>query len=588
MINLKRWRFQFIQFFLGVIGILIIVKIYSYQTSPEAEAFRIGTEFAYTTLYPARGDIYDRNGNLLAGNITVYEVGVDLNIVRDNNNADAIALALSVNAGLDYADIYTKIIDSIKQTDPNIPLNYLVVADYIPADSVKKIRAYIKDLANKPGTPIESKLGGIGFKAHYQRFYPENSLASNVIGFVTLDNNGYFGVEQEYNNLLAGIPTNVLVPINPNRAEEIPQVEPGASLILTIDREIQSAMESILDKTLDDSGSDSGTIVVMDPRNGEILAMTSTPRMDLNDYMSFFDIIKDGTFFNRAISQAYEPGSVLKILTLATALDTGAVQTTTTFLDTGVIVVGGVPLTNWDQGAWGLQDMLGCTQHSLNVCFAWIATQIGTDNFYAYMKKFGLGHTTGIDMAGEATGRLKLPGDKDWYKVDLGINAFGQALSVTPIQMVMAASAIANNGRMVQPHILYATVENGTQQNKNYEVVGNPISPQTAQTLNELLAESLNTETSLAEVDGYRMAGKTGTASIPIFGGYDPSFTNASFIGWGPVDDPKFMVYIWLEKPKSSTWSSEVAAPVFKEVVEKLVVLMGIPPDQIRLQMTGQ
>ena len=344
-----------------------------------------------------------------------------------------------------------------------------------------------------------------------------------------------------------------------------------------------------MDNTLADSGSESGTIIVMDPRNGEILAMTSTPRLDLGNYEEFEKEFLNGTPFNRAISQAYEPGSVLKILTLSAALDTGAVTRDTTFFDSGSIVVGGVALYNWDSGAWGMQDMLGCTMHSLNVCYAWIATQIGTDNFYAYMKKFGLGHTTGIDMAGEATGRLKLPGDGDWYMVDLGTNAFGQGLSVTPIQMVMAASAIANKGNMVQPHILYAKVENGTQQNMKYEVVGNPISPQTAQTMSEILSDSLNSETyEAAVVDGYRLAGKTGTASIPVFGGYDPSLTNASFIGWGPVDDPRFMVYIWLEKPKTSTWSSEVAAPVFKEVVEKLVVLMGIPPDQIRLQMAGQ
>jgi cell division protein FtsI/penicillin-binding protein 2 len=153
----------------------------------------------------------------------------------------------------------------------------------------------------------------------------------------------------------------------------------------------------------------------------------------------------------------------------------------------------------------------------------------------------------------------------------------------------MAASSIANNGKMVQPHIVYAKVENGVQQNLNYSVVGNPISPQTAQTMNDILSESLASETyQAANVEGYRLAGKTGTASIPVFRGYDPSLTNASFIGWGPVDDPRFMVYIWLEKPKSSVWSSEVASPVFKEVVEKLVVLMGIPPDQIRLQMAGQ
>ena len=584
MIDPKRWRYQIVQFILGFLGILIIVRIYSYQTSEILPpSWEEEGEYTYVTFSPARGDIYDRNGNLLAGNNTVYEVVVDLDIVRKYNNAEAICLALSVNAGSNYGELMQKF------SDAPITQQYLFLTDNVSSDAFKKIDTYMQELAKKTETPRASTLGGIHFKPHYQRFYPENSLASNIIGFVPLNNIGYFGVEQNFNSLLAGIPTSQWVPIDPNRAEEIPQVEPGASLILTIDREIQSSMETILDNTLVDSGSESGTIIVMDPRNGEILAMTSTPRLDLNDYGTFENNFLNGTPFNRAISQAYEPGSVLKILTLSAALDTGAVTRDTTFFDPGSIVVGGVALYNWDGGAWGSQDMLGCTMHSLNVCYAWIATQIGTDNFYAYMKKFGLGHTTGVDMAGEAAGRLKFPGDSDWYMVDLGTNAFGQGLSVTPIQMVMAASAIANKGNMVQPHILYAKVENGAQQNLSYAVVGNPISPQTAQTMNEILSESLNSETyEAATVEGYRLAGKTGTASIPVFGGYDPSLTNASFIGWGPVDDPRFMVYIWLEKPKSSTWSSEVAAPVFKEVVEKLVVLMGIPPDQIRLQMAGQ
>jgi cell division protein FtsI/penicillin-binding protein 2 len=583
MINSNRWRFQSVQIMLVLIGFAIIYRIVNVQISPEAQAYLIGSELNLKTISPPRGEIYDRNGNLLAGNITVYEIGLDLNTFRATNNADAIALALSVNAGLDYAEIYAKI-NSV--SDPN--QNYLVLKDYVSSEAVDKLTAYITKLESDPNSPNQSVLDGLAFKAHYQRYYPENSLASNLIGFVTLDNNGYFGVEEEYNNLLAGIPSIVWVPINPTRVEEVPQVEPSTTLILTLDREIQSAMENILDSSLNESGAESGTIVVMDPKNGEILAMASTPRMDLNDYTNYANVFPGSTPFNRAVSQAYEPGSVLKILTLSAAIDTNVVQPTTGYWDYGSIFYGGVSFTNWDQGAYGPQDMLGCIQHSLNVCFVWIATQVGTDNFYDYMNKFGLGHTTGIDLAGEATGRLKLPGDADWYPVDLATNSFGQGLSVTPIQMVMAASAIANNGKMVQPHILYSTVDDGAQQNKNYEYAGNPISAQTAQTMNELLAVSLENEASQALVPGYRVAGKTGTAQIPVFGGYDESSTNASFIGWGPVDDPKFMVYIWLEKPKSSIWSSEVAAPVFKQVVEKLVVLMGIPPDSIRLQMAGQ
>ena len=581
MINTKRWRFIAIQLILALMGVLIIARIYVYQVSPQAEEFRVGTEYNYITQYPARGIIYDRNGNLLAGNQTVYEIGADLNMIHSQGNAEAIALALSVNIGLDYGTV----LNTLNQTYDS---QYIVLADYVSAEAKSKLQDYMDELDNSGKTPSTSRLDGIGFKSHFERTYPEGSLASNVIGFVTRDNNGYFGVEQTYNNLLAGIPRNVIIPINPTRVEEIPQIEPGTTLILTLDREIQAAIEGILDQTLNDSGAESGTIIVMDPKNGEILGMTSTPRIDLNDYMDYVNVFQGGTPFNRAVSQSYEPGSVLKILTLSAALDSGAIQPNTTFFDTGSIIVGGVAIHNWDGGAWGQQDITGCTQHSLNVCFAWIATQTTTDTFYNYMKRFGLGHITGIDMANETSGRLKLPGDTDWYPVDLGTNAFGQGLAVTPIQMIMAASSIANQGKMVQPHILKATIENGVVQNKTVEIVGNPISAQTAKEVNQILVNSLENEASTALVPGYTVAGKTGTAQIPVFGGYDPYQTNASFIGWGPADDPRFMVYIWLEKPKSSTWSSEVAAPVFSEIVQKLVVLMGIPPDQVRAQLAGQ
>jgi cell division protein FtsI/penicillin-binding protein 2 len=301
------------------------------------------------------------------------------------------------------------------------------------------------------------------------------------------------------------------------------------------------------------------------------------------------EIFTGETPYNRAISQAYEPGSVFKILTMASALDMGAVQPGTIFLDTGVITVGGVDIHNWDGGAWGYQDMTGCLGNSLNVCLAWVATQMGNDSFYAYMRRFGIGHSTGIDLAGEASGRLKLPGDGDWYPVDLGTNAFGQGVSVTPIQMIMAASALANDGQMVYPHVLYATVQDGRQHAMSTQVVGNPISADTAHTITEMLAVALETEASRGLVPGYRVAGKTGTAQVPSpYGGYDSDQTNASFIGWGPADDPQFLVYVWLEKPETSPWGSVVAAPVFRQVVEKLVVLMGIPPDAIRLQLAGR
>jgi cell division protein FtsI/penicillin-binding protein 2 len=318
--------------------------------------------------------------------------------------------------------------------------------------------------------------------------------------------------------------------------------------------------------------------------------MSSTPRLNLNDYQSISTVFPGETPFNRAISQAYEPGSVSKILTMAGALDSGVVkQDTITFVPES-IVVGGFKIYNWDGGAWGYQDMTGCLANSLNVCLAWISDkEMGSASFYSYMQRFGLGHATGIDLAGETSGRLKLPGDSDWTPVELGTNAFGQGVSVTPIQMVMAASALANNGQMVYPHVLYAQIQDGKQSNTKTQIVGTPISATTAHTISDMLANALETESSTALVPGYRIAGKTGTAQIPLpSGGYDQNNVNTSFIGWGPVDDPRFLVYVWLEKPQTNRAASVVVAPIFKQVVEKLVVLLNIPPDAIRLQMIGR
>jgi cell division protein FtsI/penicillin-binding protein 2 len=318
------------------------------------------------------------------------------------------------------------------------------------------------------------------------------------------------------------------------------------------------------------------------------MALANTTRMDLNEYWQDGNTYKQGMPFNRAIGIDYEPGSVYKVMTMAAGLDSGAVKPETTFLDTGVFEIGGTYIYNWNGGAWGPQDMTGCMQHSLNVCLAWIATQIGPKDFYQYMQAFGIGHLTGVDMAGEVTGRLKVPGDEDWYDADLGTNSFGQGVSATALQMAVSISAVANDGKIMAPHIVRSIVNKGYQYDIEQRVIGAPIKAETARTLTEMLAKSLEIESSDALVEGYRVAGKTGTAEIPTPFGYTSNLTNASFVGWGPVDDPRFLVYVWLEKPAASQWGSVVAAPVFKTAVEKLVVLMNLPPDQVRKQLLGQ
>ncbi|HVF24364.1 MAG TPA: penicillin-binding protein 2, partial [Anaerolineales bacterium] len=520
-------------------------------------------------------EIYDRHGHLLAGNRTVYEVGVSLSEMGD---PEAMARILSSYLGLTFEDVYDKLLNSPESWE------YVVVQDYVGAETVTAIQAVLQQLDETD----DPRLSGLGFKPHFQRSYPETALASNVLGFVTRDGRGYFGIEEKYNDLLAGNPVQVWVPRDPNKALEIPRVPNGTTLVLTLNRDLQASVESILDDALVEYGAENGTIIVMDPRNGEILAMAATPRMNLNDYGNYFSLYDDGSQYNRSIGMAYEPGSVIKVLTMAAALDAGTVHPETQFIDSGAIQVGGITIQNWNRDAWGQQNMVGCLQHSLNVCMAWISSQMGSQSFYSYLERFGLGHPTGVDLAGEAVGRLKVPGDTDWYPVDLGTNAFGQGISVTPLQMMMAVSAIANDGRMVTPHVLYSMVRDGHQYNVPSQYAGAPISAETARTLSEMLAVSLEEESSQALLAGYRLAGKTGTAQIPTDFGYDAFHTNVSFIGWGPVDEPQFMIYIWLQEPSSSIWSSETTAPVFSQVAEQTVIQLNIPPDIVRSQLTNK
>lgn len=564
-----------------VFALAIIVQMTRIQNSPEATVFRQQAEnYAYElrTFYPNRGEIYDRNGRLLAGQKTVYEIGVDLNFITDPH---AIAFAVSRELGLNYDNLMNVI------QNPPEGISYLILADFVEAQNALNLQE-LKRALQEQADPGLGGLTGLQFQAHPQRSYPENSLASNILGFVNREGKGYFGIEENYDNLLAGNAVQVLIPTDPNKAFEIPKVPDGTTMILTINRDLQAAAEDILDSSLAEYGAQDGVIIVMDPQTGELLAMATSRRMNLNEFWNYDSIYNNATEFNPVISKTYEPGSVVKILTMAAALDTNTVTPNTTYLDTGSILIGGVTIQNWDRNPWGVQDMTGCLQHSLNVCMVNLSTQMGATTFYNYMDAFGLGHLTGIDLAGESAGRLKVPGDADWYPVDLGTNAFGQGVAVTPIQMLASVSAVANDGRMVTPHVLLGMVREGRQYNVPAQFAGSPISLQTSNTLSEMLAISLEDESSLALVPGYRVAGKTGTAEIPVNGFYDISQTNTSFIGWGPVDDPQFMIYVWLEKPTTSPWGAETAAPVFSEMAQKTVILLDIPPDYIRQQIISQ
>ena len=584
-------RYVIVMLVCGIFGIAIVIQMIRINFSDTAQDL-IDKSSDYQgveeVIYPSRGLIYDRSGNILATNQIAYELGIDLKFVDD---PESIAFAAaSLFEDLEYEDIFELANTDLKE-DENL---YFVLASYVSEEKIAELEQLETTYAERRADngSLTPSLEGLVWTPMQQRTYPEETLASNILGFYNYFSRetaqGVYGVEEEYNSLLTGKPEKVFMANDPYLVEAYPDIDPGASLVLTIDREIQAMVEETLADAIDWSGAEGGTIIVSDPETGEILGMASTPTFDANEYWEYEETFPNPTPYNRAIGTTYEPGSVFKVITMAAALDSGVADLETTYNDaTGVYWVDDSwPIYNWDGGAWGEQDMTGCMQHSLNVCLAYIACDLlEEDLFYEYIQAFGFGKSTGIDLAGEANFPLRLPEDNDWVSVDLATNSFGQGIAVTPIQMVAAVSAVANEGKIMLPHVVRSVVSDDQQYNISPQVVSSPISAETAETLTQMLTVALQEEASSALVDGYSVAGKTGTAEIPTELGYTSTTTNTSFVGWGPSDDPKFVVYIWLEEPSISKWGSVVAAPVFHDIVEKLVVLMKIPPDDIRLEL---
>ena len=281
------------------------------------------------------------------------------------------------------------------------------------------------------------------------------------------------------------------MPNDPYQVEALPDINPGASLVLTIDREIQKMLQDTLLEAIEWSGAESGTIIVSDPETGEVLGMASTPFFDPNKYWEYEETFPGITPYNRAVASAYEPGSVFKVITMAAALDSGVAEPTSTYNDaTGVFWVDNSwPIYNWNGGAWGEQTMTGCMQYSLNVCLAHIAMDLlEEDLFYQYLKAFGFGRSTGIDLASEANFPLRLPDNNQWVSLDLATNSFGQGIAVTPIQMVAAISAVANEGKMMTPHVVRSVMDRGQQYDVAPQLINAPISAKTAREITEMLA----------------------------------------------------------------------------------------------------
>jgi cell division protein FtsI/penicillin-binding protein 2 len=589
----SRRRIRMLLIFVAIVVLAMVVQLIRVQFGPYAPAFAAIEEIVaeqVDKVEPTRGLIYDRDGRVLASNVPLYYLEVEVRQLTEVS-IKQIAAVLSRALVLPFDDLYGQLsYEWVDEGQLRIRLTreisggkrWPITVDQTVADVLK---GFLAD-------PEAPDLSGLSLVPAPSRAYPAGSLAGHVIGFVNQKGKGYFGIEGYYDDWLVGRSITIERGYIPLEARLRPDPPAGVNLVLTIDLDIQQMVEDILKQAIEGDEAESGQVIVMDPRNGEILAMAIWPPLDPNHYEPWLppeerleeEVSEDEEepVINPAVAGQFEPGSTFKVLTMAAALDAGVVTPDEEFIDTGQIEVGGHTIRNWDGSAWGPQTMIGCLEHSLNVCLAYVSSEkLGASLFYEYMRAFGIGKVTGVDLAGEVSGLLRTPRHPDWTESDLGTNAFGQGVSVTPIQLVTAVGAIANRGVMVQPHVVLEVVGPDGVYWPKTTVLGQPISPETAETLTDMLTKSLSGETNFAHVVGYQLAGKTGTAEIPGEFGYDPRWTVASFVGWGPVRDPEFLVFVRLDKPQTSPWGSVVAAPLFREIVERLVIMLEIPPDAV-------
>lgn len=538
-----------------LVGQLVRLQVFEQkQWEDEGKLIRSRT----LTLTAQRGRIWDRNGDLLADNVARYQVTADHGPVNINKAVDQLAPLLDIPPN----EMRAKLAGARQQ---------VMLATKLPRTTGEAVRNL--DLWAVYATP------------YWQRSYPEHQLLSQVLGFVNAQGQGYYGVEGQYDTMLRGRQEVVQgshdayaqpSPFDPAHPDE---PRSGVDLILTIDRTMQALAEAELARALSETGAKSGTIIAMDPRTGAILAMTSLPTFDPNNYTE----TPTSRFVNSAVSAPYEPGSTFKVLTMAAALQEGRVTPNTVYNDTAWIEVGGQVIRNWDRKGHGPSTMIDLLANSLNVGAAMLATQMGGQTFYRYVQAFGIGRPTGIDLQGEASGSLRVPGDLDWHESDLATNSFGQGLSTTPLQLISAVAAVANDGVQMRPFVVAQKVDGPGQVLTAKPIpLGRVISAQTARTLTGMLEQAVLRENSAAHVPGYRIAGKTGTAQIPIPGGYDDPWTIASFVGYGPASNPQLIILVKLDRPTSSPYGGQTASPVFARLASRMFVLMGVPPDEAR------
>jgi len=510
-------------------------------------------------ILPERGKIFDQNGATLVTNEVQYQLYLEPKKITDE---EILKIQIARHLQIDEASVEAKI------------------------DKSKDWIAFYSGISKEKKEAIESlALPGIGFTQMQTRFYPEGSSSAHLLGFVGKnqegDDIGYFGIEGYYDKDLSGFPGLIrsekdLIgrPIFLGTQEKI-EPENGRDLVLTIDKSVQDIIKRKLIEGIDLYKAKEGCVIVANPQTLAIIGLICIPDFVLEKYYSF----DESYFKNQAISSLYEPGSTFKPLIMAAALEEKVVKPSTIFEEKGPIEIGKYRIKTWDNTYKGKVTMTNILEKSSNVGMVYVGQKLGNDKLLSYIKKFGFGEQTGIDLQGEVAGYIK---DKtEWYPIDYATATFGQGIAVSPIQMVRAFSSLINGGNLMVPQVVNKLVGSKREQVIKPVLSRKVISKHTSNQIKDMLVSTIEKgETKYLKPDGYTIGGKTGTAQIALQGTYDSSKTIASFIGFSPIKNPKFLALVILKEPSSSQWGSETAAPLFFKIAKDLIVYYNIAPEQ--------
>ena len=544
--------------FFCVIGKLFVVQIIQ---GNKLQTRAISQWTRDLSLSGLRGKILDTNGNVLASSYTSYNVYVRASNVKD---AGAVAALLSEKLGVDYDTVYEK------ATKTNISES--LIASQVDIDTAKAI--------------LNADIDGIYLGETSTRQYPYGDMLTSVLGFTTIDNVGQAGLEAYYNNFLTGTDGQALTESTitglelSNATTSFIAGIPGCDVGLTIDANIQEVLESVCDRALTEQQAKGVTAIMMNPQNGEILAMVSKPSFDLNNPPR--DDVEKLLAYSKNVNivDVYEPGSTFKLFTISAALSEGVTNINEKFYDPGYRIVDGERIKCWRTTGHGSQTLAEGLCNSCNSVFMDLGLRLGVDKLYEYLERFGIGSLTNVDFAGESAGIMM--NQNSVKNVDLARIAFGQAVAVTPLQMITGVCSVLN-GTLYQPHFIKSiTTPDGITKTFDSVAVRKVLDESISRQVAEFMEQVVSTKGLYSFVPGYRIGGKTGTAQKYEDGHVASGKYVSSFVGCYPVENPEYVLLLCVDEPGTGVYyGSMVAAPYAKQVFSGLFNYLNIAPTNL-------